>query len=147
MDISLREQILQAILALLEPVAVANGASLHRSPTVALTREQSPALVLYPESDVITQRANDRVSRELTIRLVAMARAIPPNSPETLADQLLTQAHRALFTDSQLGELVLGIHEEACEWDVEDADAIAAAIPASYRLIYRTMAHDLAIKG
>jgi hypothetical protein len=147
MDISLREQILQAILTLLEPVAVAHGASLHRSPTVALTREQSPALVLYPQSDAITQRANDRVSRELTIRLVAMARAIPPNAPETLADQLLTQAHRALFTDSQLGELVLGIQEEACEWDVEDADAIAASIPASYRLIYRTMAHDLALKG
>jgi hypothetical protein len=54
------------------------GATLHRSPTVAISREQCPALVVFPESESITERANDRVTRELIVRLVALARAVPP---------------------------------------------------------------------
>ena len=144
---SLREQILQALLDRLRPIAEAQGATLHRSPTVALTREQCPALVVFPEAETITVRANDRVTRELVVRIVALARGIPPEVPETVADQLLTAAHAALLADGNLGGLALGLHEQDCEWDVEDADAVAAAIPARYRITYRTLARDLAVPG
>lgn len=147
MDISIREQILQRMLTILEPIATANSATLHRSPTVALTREQCPALVLFPEAETVVQKANDRLVRELTVKIVALARAVPPQAPETLADQLMTQAHRALFADRNLGGLILSLQEESCDWDVEDADAIAAAIPVTYRLTYRTHQHDIALQG
>jgi hypothetical protein len=123
------------------------GATLHRSPTVAISREQCPALVVFPESESVTERANDRVTRVLTIRLVALARAVPPAIPETEADRLLTAAHAALFTDQNLGGLALGIREQECEWDVEDADAVAAAIPARYAITYRTLDADLSTPG
>lgn len=144
---SIREQILLAVVAALRPSATSLGATLHRSPTVAITREQCPALVVFPESESITERANDRVTRELTMRITALARAVPPAAPETQADALLTSAHAALMVDVNLGGLTLGIKEIECEWDVEDADAVAAAIPARYRLTYRTLANDLSTSG
>ncbi len=141
---SVRERILLAVLSAVRAPAQALGATLHRTPAIAIAREQCPALVVHPESDGIASRANDRVTRELTIRMTALARAVPPASPETAADALLTAAHAALMTDVNLGGLALGIHELDCEWDVEDADAVAAAMPARYRITYRTLVADLA---
>jgi hypothetical protein len=144
---SIRERILLAVLAAVRIPLNELGATVHRSPTVALTREQCPALVVFPESESITERANDRVTRDLTIRIMALARAVPPAVPETEADRLLTAAHAALMADVNLGGLALGLKELECEWEVEDADAVAAAIPARYRITYRTLAADLATPG
>jgi len=144
---SIREQILLALMAAVRPTAEGLGATVHRSPTVAIGREQCPALVVFPESDAITERANDRVTRELTVRIVALARAVPPVAPETEADRLLTAAHAALMADLNLGGLALGIREQECEWEVEDADAVAAAIPARYAITYRTLVRDLSSPG
>lgn len=144
---SIREQILLAVMAAVRPAAERLGATVHRSPTVAISREQCPALVVFPEGEAITERANDRVTRELTVRIVALARAVPPIAPETEADRLLTAAHAALMADLNLGGLALGIREQECDWETEDADAVAAAIPARYCVTYRTLAHDLSLPG
>lgn len=144
MSLSLREQLLQALMAVLTPVAAAEGAGLLRSPTLALPREQSPALLLFPESDAITERANDRVTRELTVRVTALARG---DDGAVVADRLLVAAHRALFGDVNLGGLALGLKELDTEWDLEDADATACAIPARYRISYRTLQSDLSLPG
>ena len=144
---SVREQILQAVTGLLTPVAATVGAQVRRSPPTGLTREQSPALLVFPESDAITQRPNDRVERELVVRVVALARETGNDAPEVIADRLLVAAHVALLTDVNLGGLCLGIRELDCEWDVEDADATAAAIPSRYQITYRTLAADLSIQG
>lgn len=144
---SIREQILLAMVATVRPVAEQLGATVHRSPTVAIGRELCPALVVSPEGEAITERSNDRVARELTVRIVALARAIPPVAPETEADRLLTAVHAALMANANLGGLALGIREQECEWEVEDADAVAAALPARYAISYRTLARDLTQPG
>ena len=144
---SIREQILQAVTGLLSPIAAAAGAQVRRSPPTGITREQSPALLVFPESDAITQRPNDRVERQLVVRVVALARETGGEAPEAIADRLLVAVHAALLADLNLGGLCLGIHEMDCDWDVEDADATAAAIPARYQITYRTLAADLSIQG
>lgn len=144
---SLRERILVAVLDAVRPPLQALGASVHRSPTVAMTREQSPALVVFPETDAITERANDRVTRLLTIRLVALARGVPPAVPESEADRLLTAAHAALMKDGTLGDLALGIREQDGEFEIEEADDLVVALPARYAITYRTLAHDISIQG
>ena len=144
---SIREQILQRLAGVLGVVAAAHNASVHRSPTVAIEREHCPALVLFPEADQITERANDRVTRELTVRITALARAIPPLLAETEADALLTAAHAAVMLDVNLAGLALGVREIDAEFDIEDADATAAAIPQRYRITYRTLAADLSQLG
>jgi len=147
MPTSIREQILQAVTGLLAPVAIAIGAEVRRSPPTGITREQSPALLIFPESDAITQRPNDRVERQLVVRVVALARETGSDAPEVIADRLLVAAHAALFANLNLGGLCLGIQELDCEWDVEDADATAAAIPARYQVTYRTRCDDLTQQG
>ena len=37
--------------------------------------------------------------------------------------------------------------EQESEWELEDADAVAVALPARYRLTYRTLANDLSTLG
>ena len=144
---SIREQILQAVTGTLAPVAAVQGARLLRSPTTAVTREASPALLVFPESDTIVERPNDRVERQLVVRLVALAREAGAMPPEALADQLLVAAHAALFSNANFNGLALGLKELDSEWDVEDADATAAAVPARYQITYRTRFHDLASQG
>ncbi len=65
---SIRERILQALVARLNPVATDQAASVWRTPSVAITRDQCPALVVFPESESLAERANDRITRELTVR-------------------------------------------------------------------------------
>jgi hypothetical protein len=101
------------------------GATLHRSPTVAISREQCPALVVFPESESITERANDRVTRELIVRIVALARAVPPAFRRRSRPAAHCRPRRA-DGRPEPGWLGLGIREQECEWEVEDADAVAA---------------------
>ena len=144
---SIREQILQTVVLLLAPVASLQGAQVLRSPTTGITREQSPALLIFPESETVSPRINDRVERQLVLRMVAVARETALSAPEATADALLVAAHSALFASANLGGLCLGLRELECEWDVEDADATAAAIPARYQITYRTLARDISMIG
>jgi hypothetical protein len=143
---SLREQIIQAVVGRLTPVATAEGATIRRQPTVPTDRARLPALLVFPESESV-RRLNDRTERELVLRIVALAMGTASEPPEPVADRLLTAAHGALTADTTLGGLALGLEETDCDWLQDDADLEAAAIPARYRVTYRTLAHDLLMKG
>ena len=144
---SIRERILQAIVGVITPVASDQAASVWRTPSVSITRDQCPALVVFPESESLAERANDRVTRELTVRITALARAVPPMVAETLADALLCAAHAALMSDVNLGGLALGIREVESEWEVDDADGVAASTSARYQISYRTLVADISIQA
>ena len=144
---SIRERILQTLVARLNPVATDHAATVWRTPSVAITRDQCPALVVFPESESPAERANDRVTRELTVRITALARAVPPDIAETQADALLCAAHAALMLDVNLGGLALGVREVESEWEVDDADGVAASTSARYQITYRTLIADIAIQA
>lgn len=144
---SIRERILQTLCARLAMPAAALGATVWRSPVVAITRSECPALVLFAESETVLEHASERVTRELNVRITALSRAVPPELPETQSDELLCAAHTVLMQDVNLGALALGLREIETEWDVEDADAVACAIAARYRITYRTQVHDLSLQG
>ena len=141
--ISRREQIVREVLARIasavSPIAVL------RQPTVAIPRERTPAVILTVESDNPAKRANDRMERELVVRLTALARDAVDGF--AVADDLVCRAHAALMNDPTLGELSLGIAEMEADWQAEDADIEAVAIPATYRITYRTFVTDLTSKG
>jgi hypothetical protein len=140
---SIRERIIQAVLANLQLIAQANDVGLHRSPTVALTRKQSPALVVFPEEEEVEPPKNLTVDRHLMIRVVALAREMGPNAGEVVADQLITAAHGALMANRNLDGLCLSIKELGTLWDIEDADATAVEIQVRYQIDYRTPLNDL----
>lgn len=144
MSHSLREQLLQSLVSRLAPIASAQGAVLFRSPVHPVGREHSPALLMVPESDTIRDRPNDRVERELVVRITALSRG---DDATQVADALLVATHAELFADVTFGGLALGLKELDTEWDQEDADATACALPARYQITYRTFANDLSRQG
>jgi hypothetical protein len=115
-----------------------------RAPTLPVSRESSPALLVFAEGDSITAHANSLVERLLTIRLVAIARG---NDAFDEADLVAVGAHAALMSDCNLGGLALAVREVDCEWDAEDADIGAVALPSRYEIRYRTHALDLTQTG
>lgn len=147
MSISLRERLLLEVIGRLTPLAQTEGVQIQRSPTLPIRREDSPALLIFPETEVIAQRANDRIERHLVVRVVALARETESEAAETIVDRLQVAVHAALFADSGFGGLCLALQELDCDWSIEDADATAAALPARYQLTYRTLVHDLTAQG
>lgn len=139
MTSSIRERLLlQGVMAALAPVALAQGATLIRSPPVGVTREQSPALLIFPESDNIVARPNDRVERHLVIRLTALARDQSGLPAHVVADQLLVAAHAALLRRPVLAACYWACRNWNASGMPRDADASVIAIPARYQISYRT---------
>lgn len=141
---TLRERILQAALAALANVARSHGATLLRAPLAPLTREQTPALLLLPDSDRVVSRKNTVVERELAITLAAVARQAGRSgpAPELAADAMLGAAHTALFADTALRALVLGLTETDSDWEQQSFEVTSAVLPARYLIAYRTLAAD-----
>jgi len=144
---SIREQLLQNLLNTLRPVAETCGATLHRSPTVAIERKQTPALIVLPEEEVIGENLTLVVRRLLTVKVIALTREVGENAAEVVADQLIVASHKAVMANRNLGGLCQGTKELGTEWDNEDADATAASITVRYQLEYRTKADDLTQKA
>ena len=135
---SIRERILRTLherlTAALAPVPVL------RQPTTPLSRDTGPALLLIVEGESVSERSNRLADRVLTVRLVAVARGAQALNA---ADLLMVASHQALLADPGLGGLALGLRDLDCEWESDDADTGAAAIPARYEVRYRTLVHDL----
>lgn len=141
--ISRREAIVREIVARI--AAAVSPIPILRQPTLAIPREKTPAVVITVESDSPVKRANDRMERELVVRITALAR--DPTDGHAVADDLICRAHVALFAEITLDGLALGIIEAETDWQAEDADVEAVAIPAIYRIAYRTLVSDITQGG
>jgi len=140
---SRREQIVREVLfrcqAAIAPLAVV------RQPTVAIPRDQTPVLLVSVISDTPVKRSNNRMERELVLRVTGHAR--DPTDGYAVADDLLCVAHLTLLADPTLGGLALAIDEQEADYQAEDADVDAVAIPATYRITYRTLVSDISQGG
>ena len=141
--ISRRELLIRAVMDCCR--AAIAPATVLRQPTTAIPRSQAPVLVLTVVSDAPVTRSNDRLERELSLHLTAHAR--DPTDGYAVADDLLCRAHRALLADPTLGGLALAITEQEADYQAEDADVDAIAIPAAYRFTYRTLVSDISQGG
>lgn len=141
--ISRREAIVREVLARIT-AAIAPIAVL-RQPTLAMQRQNTPSMILTVESDQPVKLANDRIERELVVRMTALAR--DPVDGFAVTDDLVCRAHAALMNDMTLGGLSLGIAEMDADYQAEDADVEAIAIPAYYRITYRTLVSDISQGG
>ncbi|OED39001.1 hypothetical protein AB833_17325 [Chromatiales bacterium (ex Bugula neritina AB1)] len=139
---SIREQILQEVFVRLADAL--SPTPVLRLPTAPVTRNTSPALLLLAESDGVAATANGRIDWLLTVRFVALAHGAQAFA---ITDQLIVHTHHHLMRDPNLNGLCLGITPLDCEWELEDIDNTAVAIPARFELQYRTLKHDLTSTG
>jgi hypothetical protein len=79
------------------------------------------------------------------LRIIGHAR--DPTDGYAVADDLLCRAHSALLLDATFGGLALNIAEMDADYQAEDADVEAIAIPAYYRITYRTLVSDISQGG
>lgn len=140
---SRREQIIRNVITCCQ--AAISPTTVLRQPTIAIPREQTPVLLVAVLSDAPVTRSNDRMERELVLRLQSHAR--DPTDGYAVADDLLCKAHLALLADTTLGGLALSLSEMEADYQVEDADVEAIAIPAIYRITYRTLVSDISQGG
>lgn len=141
--ISQRELIIRSVL--LRCQTAVSPVLVLRQPVLAIPREQTPVLIIGVLSDGPVARSNDRLERELLIQLTAHAR--DPTEGHAKADDLICRVHLGLFADVSLGGLALGIDEMDADFQAEDADGDAIAIPATYRITYRTLVSDISQGG
>ncbi len=106
---SVRERVLREVVARLSS-AIAPVPVL-RMPAVPVTREASPALLLFVDGDSITAHANHLVDRLLIVRLAVVARGADAFD---VADLSLVAAHAALLADPNLGGLAIAVREIYC---------------------------------
>jgi hypothetical protein len=141
--ISRREQIIREVAARCQ--AAIAPVTVLRQPTTAVPRERTPALILAVVSDAPARRSNDRMERELVLQLTGHAR--DPTDGHAVADDLICRAHLALLSEPTLGGLALAVTEMDADYQTEDADVDAIAIPAAYRIAYRTLVSDISQGG
>lgn len=128
-----REQILLAVEELIDSVPdVAGGA--HRSREDALSREESPAIVIRWTADRPRSVVHAFTDSDLDIELDVYRRG---DVPDQLADPVVAGVHAALMTDPTLGGLLLDLTDGETSLDLDPADSGAAWITMRFTAWYR----------
>lgn len=134
---SRREQIIEAILGQLEEIS---GVGVYRSRLTALSRAESPAIVVRWEKDDVTKRNNDLSERELVVVVDVIARGAVPDS---VADQYCVSGHAKVMEDENIGgALFTRPMGDVCEMP-QDTDLDGVVVSMRYLIGYRTTAKTL----
>jgi len=137
---SKREQILSAIATTLADTA---GVStrIYRSRVDAMSRAESPALVIEPLTDTPTQNTSlPTLDWTLRVRISVVVRA---SVPDTTADATIESLHSKLMADLTLGGYAIDVQPAQTTFNFFDADQPAGVIYCEYEVMYRTQVGDL----
>ena len=145
--VSIREQIVSALVALLEAEGAPDGLAVHRERTRPIETDALPALLVYCEDDEPT--ATDRqtfrsplVERSLHVIVEARARVTSPLSPDQALDPILVWTATQIMQNETMGGLAIGAVEGKTTWISKEADVVLAAAIANYHIRYRTSRLD-----
>jgi len=135
---SIREQILAKIVTVLDAGNI--GAAVDRSRTEAVSRQQSPRVIVLPGADVARQSTVPFLDWTLAVHVVVYVRG---EAPDSVADPIITAAHAALMADETLGGLAMTILPAGVHFELADSDATVCVATCEYRIQYRTEQQDL----
>ena len=135
-----RESILDAVKAALAGTTSV-GTRIYRSRVTALTRAESPALLLSWSNDTATQTTSlATLDHTLTIEISVIVRG---DTPDEVADPIVESLHNKIMT-STLGGYTMDVIPTGTTNENVDADQPAGVITCSYQIKYRTLNNDLA---
>ncbi|MCE2910209.1 MAG: hypothetical protein LW712_15430 [Burkholderiaceae bacterium] len=134
-----REQILQAIATLLAAVPGTTG--VYRSREDAMSREESPAIVVRPDGEQVSENTNGYVDARLTVLVEVYARG---TVPDQVADPIAEAAFAAMMDNPTLGALAIDVTEDGTDFDTEGADQDAGFTAMRFVVWHRRPRNRLA---
>lgn len=132
-----REGILAQIATLANQV---QGLTVFRSRDAAISRAETPALVIQPEEETVEFQSSLLAVRLLVVVLTVFTRS---DVPDQTADPLIQALHAKLMADPTLGGRAARVIEQGSKWAFEVADRTALATELRYQIKYQTLAADL----
>lgn len=136
---SKRETILQALVALLAGVPGSTG--VYRSREDAMSREESPAIVVRPESERPVENAIGQIDATLTVAVEVYARG---EAPDTVADPIAEVVFARVMGSPTLGGLAVDITEGPTDFEAEGADVTAGITTMRFDVWHRRARSSLA---
>ena len=135
-----REQILDQIKTTLAGTTNV-GTRIYRSRVTAVTRSETPCLLIEPIGDNPTQSFSlPRLDWSLQVRISVIVRG---DIPDEVADPVVESMHSKLTNDLTLGGHAIDVQPGDVSFDMVDADQPAGVIGVSYLIRYRTLVDDL----
>lgn len=149
---SIREQILEAIVAALQAGGGPAGLSVHRSRARPLSKDQLPAQVVYPiQERTVVQGAKfapapylgkpQQVLVRHTMAIIVEHRVIG-DPPDVALEPLLVWATAQLLADPQWGTLAISTEEHETKWAASEEDATYGAAAQEFHIDYFSLAVD-----
>ena len=138
---SKREQILAAIKTNLANTTGV-GTRIYRSRVEALTRSETPAIIIEPVSDTPqdTNSFNNKITWEFKIRISVIARG---STPDNVADPTIESLHTKVLNDPSIGGLALDVRPSTTTFELLEADEPAGVIGCEFDIEYRTSYNSL----
>ena len=144
--LSIREQIILAMISTVTPVAESYGALVFRSPAIAIQKGQLPAVIVTQDKMEVAVD-NLVCKRDMTLRVTAIATRADDATSDELVDRLSTAMTMALSKSGNLGGLCQTFKETEVEYETDEADIAIVELPVCYLATFRTRRDDPTVKG
>lgn len=133
---SAREDLIEAIATKLSSIP---NQTFYRDRQSALALSEGNAILLEPEEEKVVRRsmAPDAVLRDLTVVMTVITR---DDTPDLIADPLISAAMALIMRDPSLGGLCAQITEVGTKWMFAEADQTASVAEIRYQVRYQTRA-------
>ena len=138
---SKREQILAKITSDLAGTTGV-GTRIFRSRAAAISRNESPSLVIEFVSDdpTIDSATYLKLDWTLRVRIVVIVRS---ETPDTTSDPIIKSLHTKIVTDPTLGGIAIDVRPSTVTFDIIEADQTAGVTFCEYEVDYRSDYNDL----
>jgi hypothetical protein len=108
---------------------------IYRSRVEALSRAETPAILIEPVSDSPTLVAVGKLNWDLTVRVSVVVRGAIPDQQ---ADPVIESLHAKLLADKSLGGYAQDLTAGPVSWEFVDGDQPVGVVSCDYRVQYRT---------
>ena len=136
---SKRETILARVAAVLAGTTGV-GTRIYRSRVEALSRAETPALLIEPVGDVPTQDTLATMSWSMTFRVSVVVRG---TLPDQQADAAAVDVYAKIMADATLDGLVTDLIPTGIEFQMLDADQPVGITTISFSATYRTTLNSM----
>lgn len=153
MPASIREQIIDAIVANLEASGKPAGLTVHRLRTRPIEEDSLPSILIYAEDDEPKpvdgqQFKSPLVERSLVIYLEYRAEGSLAVAPDQALDPLIVWGTKTMVSNEKFvsnaypGGLGMGVVELKTAWMSKEGDKLFAAASTQWQVKYRTSRLD-----